>query len=123
MPPATTASSDESTGQFFLRWSESPGLPVREEPIEMIESEWPEPRIRSAFQVREGTEAFLIGNGYTENGIIRSCLREGNSFLLTLSISSECISTEFLPHYDPGLLAVDEFLTEEEETKILESLK
>src|SRR5205807_1454779 len=67
-------------------------------------------------------KVFLIGNHYTKNGIVRSCHEEGDSFLLTILIDSEHSGPELLPEYDPGLFGVDDFLTEEEESKILEGL-
>ena len=122
MSAATIASQAQGAGQCFLRWSDSPELPIREEPVEVIEVSSSEPVIRSALMISEGTKVFLIGSGYSGNGIVRSCQREGNSFLLTIRINTEYMQPELPPLYDPGLFAVDSFLTEEEEAKILASL-
>ena len=122
MSDATIASQAESADQFYLRWSDSPESPFREEPVEVIGLYSSEPVVRSARRVSEETEVFLIGKKYTGNGIVRSCQSEGPNFLLTIHIGSEYMTPELLPEYDPGLFAVDDFLTEEEEAKILESL-
>ena len=71
--------------------------------------------------VSELTHVHLIGKNYTGNGIIQSCRKEGNSYILTILMTTELALPE-LPERDPGVFAVDDFLTEEEETKILESL-
>ena len=88
----------------------------------MIKLQASESFVRSGLWVPEETRVFLTGKDYTGNGIVRFCQEEGNSFVLTIHIVSEYTTPDLLPEYDPGLLAVDEFLTEEEEAKILDSL-
>ena len=122
MSAVAIASQAKDGEPFYLRWCDNPELPFREEPVELVGLQSSESVIRSALRVGEETEVFLIGKRYTGNGIVRSCQREGNSFLLTIRIGSEFKTPELLPDYDPGVLAVDDFLTEEEEAKILESL-
>ncbi len=122
MSAATIASQAQGAGQCFLRWSDGPELPVREEPVEVVGVSSSEPLIRSALMVIEETKVFLIGSGYSGNGIVRSCQKEGNSFLLTIGINTESMQPELPTAYDPGLFAIDDFLTEEDEDKILASL-
>jgi hypothetical protein len=122
MPTATIPNQVENADQLFLRWSDDPTLPMREQRVEMVGLYSSESVIRSALRINEKTKVLLIGNHYTRNGIVRSCREEGDSFLLTILIDSEHSGPELLPEYDPGLFGVDDFLTEEEESKILEGL-
>ena len=123
MLTAIIASSAGRGDQLFLRWSDHPDLPVREEPVEVIGCDLPELLIRSACRVSVDTEVFLVGSRDTQSGFVRACRSEGEGFLLAIHIGSESIMPKLLPQYDPGHFAVDDFLTEEEEAKILESLK
>ena len=122
MSAATIASQVGSVDQLFLRWSDDPTLPTREERVEVIEIHSSESLIRSPFRIDEETQVYLIGKHYTGTGIIRSCNKKGSSFILTILMDTECFLSEFLDKPDPGVFAVDSFLTEEEEIKILESL-
>jgi hypothetical protein len=122
MPTATVPNQVENADQLFLRWSDDPTLPMREQRVEMVRLYSSESIIRSALRINEKTKVLLIGNHYTRNGIVRSCREEGDSFLLTILIDPEHSGPELLPEYDPGLFGVDDFLTEEEESKILEDL-
>ena len=108
--------------QLLLRWSEDPASPLREQQVEMVRLHVTESVIRSALRISENTKVYIIGKDYTGSGIVRSCRQEGGHFLLTISVDSERSGPELLPERDPGLFAVDDFLTEEEEAKILENL-
>ena len=112
------ASQPKSADQLLLRWSDYPELPVREEAVEVIGLDACQFVIRSNLRVNEKTPVYLIGNTYTGNGIVRSCRPEGIRFVLTVEATADAP----LPERDPGLFAIDDFLTEEEEAKILESL-
>ena len=123
MSTAAVPNQVRNADQLFLRWCDDPSLPMRVQPVEMVGLCTSESIIRSALKVNEKTKVFLIGNHYTKNGIVRSCHEEGDSFLLTILTDLEHPGPELLPEHDPGLFAVDDFLTEEEESKILESLR
>ncbi len=123
MSAAAIAGPLGSTDQVVLRWSDNSELPVREETVEILESCFPESIVRSSLQVSEETYVYLIGKDYTGNGIIQSCRSEGNEFILTILMTSDFPLPELSIKPDPGVFAIDEFLTEEEELKILESLR
>jgi len=58
------------------------------------------------------------------NGIVRFCRPDNNSYLVTVSTQDVPDETFDIRYFrDPGSLAIDDFLTEEEEAKILESLQ
>jgi hypothetical protein len=80
--------------------------------------------VRAPRRVGEDTPVTLVATGYTVNGIVRFCRADKESYLITVStceISDDQLKTAHF--HDPGALAVDDFLTEEEEAKILESLQ
>jgi hypothetical protein len=110
---ATITGQVENSDQSLLRWSEDPASPLREEQVEVVRFCLSESVIRSALRIRENTSVYIIGKHYTGNGIVRSCREEGEGFLLTIRVETE---------HDPGIFAVDDFLTEEEESRILEGL-
>jgi hypothetical protein len=58
---------------------------------------------------------------FTRTGIIRARRPEAALFRLTLNISNDAGSVP-VPVADPGILAVENFLTDEQEREILESL-
>ncbi len=87
----------------------------------MLRSRFQEAVIRSACRVREDTPVQLIGKQYTGEGIVRSCREEGESFILRISMGAD-IMIPYISERDPGVLAAEDFLTEEQEAKILEDL-
>jgi hypothetical protein len=110
---ATITGQVGNADQLLLRWSENPALPLREEQVEVVRFCLSESVIRSALRISENTQVYIIGKHYTGSGIVRSCHQEGEGFLLTIYVGMEA---------DPGVFAVDDFLTEEEEFRILEGL-
>jgi hypothetical protein len=109
--------------QALLCWSEAPNFPAREEFVQVLETHSQEAVIKSTLEVSEQTKVTLIGKDYTGIGIVKSCRGQGENFILTISMSDE--STSAPPHAerDPGVLAVDSFLTEDEEEQILKDLE
>ena len=122
MSAAAIAGPLRSVDQVVLRWSDNPELPVREETVQILELRFPESIVRSSLQFSEETHVYLIGKDYTGNGIIQSCRSDGNEFILTILMTSDSLLPELSMKPDPGVFAIDEFLTEEEELKILQSL-
>lgn len=71
----------------------------------------------------EKTKVTLIGKDYTGIGIVKSCRRDGENFILSIGLTEEFIQAALPSDADPGALVVDDFVTEEQETKILEGLQ
>ncbi len=118
---SSTSSSPESSEQLLLlRWSEAPNRPSREEFVQLIEAHLSQAVIRSALKLTEETKVYLLGQKYKGNGIVRSCRRQGDHFILTIWIGNENPLGAPASEIDPGVLAVEDFLTEEQERKILE---
>lgn len=106
-----------------LRWSETPYSPSREEPVDIVQARPAETLIRSALQVTEKTRVYLIKNGYTRIGIVKSCWADCGLFLVQIAtVSSGSLGLAAKQPADPGALAVDDFVTEEEEAEILGNL-
>jgi hypothetical protein len=114
---ATTAAS-ECSGQMLLLWSEEANSISRKEPVEVLETRLEEVVIRSARRVRESTQVYLMGKQYTGNGIVRSCRNNDNSFILTVQINEDSLFARN-SELDPGIFAVEDFLTEQQEAEIL----
>lgn len=91
--------------------------------MQVLESHPREALISSALEVSEETKVALIGKDYTGIGIVKSCRRDGENFILSIGLTEESRRTSLPSALDPGALVVDDFLTEEQETKILEGLQ
>jgi hypothetical protein len=109
--------------QALLCWSEAPNFPAREEFVQVLETHSQEAVIKSTLEVSEQTKVTLIGKDYTGIGIVKSCRGEGKNFIVTISMGNENAPGGPTVDRDPGVLAVDSFLTEEEEAKILQDLE
>jgi len=124
MSPSSYTRLKASFGEIILRWAYSPSAPAIELPVEIVdEKDW-EPIIRASLRIAEATPVTLVANDYTVNGIVRFCRADKNSYLITVATqdgSDERPATAYFR--DPGSLVLDDFLTEEEEAKILESLE
>lgn len=108
--------------QALLCWSEAPHSPVREEFVQVLDSYGQDAVIKSTLKVSEQTKVTLIGKDYTGIGIVKSCRGEGTNFIVTISMAhDEAVDASALDR-DPGVLSIDSFLTEDEETKILQDL-
>jgi hypothetical protein len=109
--------------QALLCWSDAPNSPLREEFVQILRSHLPEAVIRCSLEVSEKTKVTLIGKDYTGIGIVKSCRRDGENFILSIGLTEEFIRAALPSDADPGALVVDDFVTEEQETKILEGLQ
>jgi hypothetical protein len=116
---ASSCSLDESD-KLLLRWSEDAFSPSREELVQMLETRGSEAVISSSLSVLEKTEVFLIGKYSTESGVVRSCRPSGGKYIVTISIHSQKPNP---PDIDPGLLALDSWMTEEQEKAILDQIE
>ena len=89
----------------------------------MLESHASEAVIKIALSIDVKTKVKLIGRDYTGIGIVRSCRKDGKNFILTIQVDANPRTSRVPLDRDPGVLAVDTFLTEEEEEKILNDLE
>jgi len=125
MSPRIGPSGKRRPDQVLLRWSDTPDSPSHEQFVEMIESRSSEAVIRSASKVDEKTKVHLIGRFYTANGMVRSCHEDRGEFIVTIVMSRNPLMRETegrLPN-EPGLFAIESWLTEEAEDRILEGLE
>ncbi len=121
--PFNRSTSFRQSNRARLCWSDPPNSPVQEEFVSILESHPMEALISSTLRVSEETKVTLIGKDYTGIGIVKSCRRDGENFILSIGLTAKSAQTTLPPGADPGALVVDDFLTEEQETKILESLE
>ena len=124
MSPGNTTRLKADSSKIILRSADSTSVPGFELPVEIVVDDESEPIIRAPLAVGEDTRVTLVANDYMVNGIVRFCRADRNSYLITIvtqHASGERSDTGYFR--DPGTLAVDDFLTEEEEAKILESLE
>lgn len=110
----------EDSDKLLLRWSEDAFSPSREEVVEILESRVSEAVIRSDLQVVEKTKVDLVGKNSTESGIVRSCRPSGEKYIVTISMNPQGPSSG--PEFDPGVLMIDNFMTEDQEAAILEEV-
>jgi len=116
-----TSSPSKNSGRALLRWSE-PGSPSREAVVQVVERHVSEAVIRCGLQLTKKTKVYLMGEKFTTMGTIRSCRHKGPQFLLTIRTSGTDFTSSTASLLDPGILAVEDFLTEEQEEQILAGL-
>jgi hypothetical protein len=110
----------DGSNQVLLRWSDPPNSPFCEEFVQMLKTGISEAIVCSALKFREETAVSLVGSYYNESGTVRSCKPEGTKFIVTIRIKAHVPAPKY--GIDPGVFAIDNFLTEEQELKILEEL-
>jgi hypothetical protein len=121
--PVHTPIRSECLEKVWLRWSEAANSTSREEFAELIQTHPTEALIRCSPRLRKDTQVYLIVPGrYKMSGVVASCRKEGNSFIVRIVIN-ENLNPQHRSELDPGILIVDDFLTEEEEAKILKALE
>ena len=106
------------SGQLLLLWTDTLDFASRREFGHLLETHRNEAVIRSANKIGENAQVYLMGKQYTGNGIVSSCHQEDSSFILTIQIDD----TSLIRHnseLDPGIFAVEDFLTEQQEAEIL----
>jgi hypothetical protein len=107
--------------QVLLSWSDSPDSPKKQELGQIITVHASDAVIRSAVPIMVNTTIQVTGKYYTGNGIVRSCTKENTGYILTLTQSDDFPSQG--SNRDPGVIAVENFLTEEQEAQIHKGLK
>lgn len=117
----STSSPFKTSDQVLLRWSER-NSPRREVIAQVVETHASEAVIRCGLQLTKKTKVYLMGDKFTRTGIVRACRSEGAHFLLTIRAVNEDFHASIASVFDPGIRAVEDFLTEEQEQKILEAL-
>ena len=117
MQVSSNVSSIACSNYAVLRWSEGPQAQPREELVEVIKDQVSQTIVRSSLRLNRETVVTLVGKNYTEEGVVQCCQSEDTWFLLTLVGKLPNRDAGFLP--DPGVFAVDGFLTEDQEAAIL----
>lgn len=105
------------TGCLILRWSETCDSAFHEHLVEVISSQQAETVIRSPISLQEQTPVILLE--IKANGIVRSCHKEGSGFIVTISAKDEINRFSSGSQRDPGLVSVDDFLSEAQEAELL----
>lgn len=120
MQVSSNVSSIACSNYAVLRWLEGPQAQPREELVEVIKDQVSQTIVRSSLRLNRETVVTLVGKDYTEQGVVQCCQSEDTWFLLTLVNKLPDREAGFLP--DPGVFAVDGFLTEEQEAAILREI-
>jgi hypothetical protein len=116
---SSTSSGDPD--QLLLRWSGDPNSSSHEEFVDVLSRQLSKIVVRSACRVAEDTPVFLAGRKFSANGRADSCQRVASSFILGILIEQES-HIQLESDWDPGVLAIDDYLTEEQEAEILANL-
>jgi hypothetical protein len=107
---------------LLLRWSEAPDSPPRQAPVHLVDTHVTDAIIRCELCIAEKTKVYLIGKNYTASGIINNCQNEGSYFLMTIGFIEGGSPKKLPSTFDPGVLDVEQWLTEEAEEQILKDL-
>src|SRR5436305_9218407 len=123
MSPSSTTRLRAYSNKIILRWADSPTATALELPVEIVDEKDSEPIVRAPVKIGEETPVTLVADDYMVNGIVRFCRADRNSYLITVTTQDVSDERPGTVHFrDPGALVIDDFLTEDEEAKILESL-
>ena len=106
---------------LLLSWSEAPQSPLQQACVDLIDAHSVEAVIRSHKQVAEKTRVYLSQTGYIREGIVLSCKSDDNHFILAVCMLDDLHPRATEP--DPGCLVVEDFLTEEQEERLLSELE
>ncbi len=122
---SSTGPNRQSCSQSaLLRWCEQSGFPSQEQIVEVTQALPSQAIILSLSNIKVGTEVHLAGRNYEATGIVRSCVAQGSSFIITVLITHDRsrVGSDLLL-FDPGLFVVDSFLSDEAETRILDEFE
>jgi hypothetical protein len=111
--------SPEDSSAVLLRWSDAPDRPWREILAKVLHSDAYGATICSSLRLTEETEVRLLRDRRCDCGIVRACREEGSEFILTIWLTESSVPRSEEPDRDPGVLVVEDFLTEEQEERIL----
>lgn len=105
----------------LMQWYEVPGTALRQEMVELLQAQPSEAVIRSAVKLSVNTRVYLKTSTHVWNGIVLSCRPEDLHFVVAIAPrKGEHITTAFA--VDPGVLDVENFMTEEQEQAVLDQL-
>ncbi len=119
MPSIAHTSSQPD--QVLIRWSEAPNAPAHEDLAEIVQICPSKTVVRSAYQIDANTRVYLIKNGYTRIGIVKSCQKDEGTFLMEIDVAASD-PLDWVYTVDPGVFGVEEWITEEQENEILKDL-
>jgi hypothetical protein len=122
MSAAQDDSDSDEPPPALLRWVEFDLVNSREEPVEILASHFFEATVSSSVQLVSNTQVDLIAAHYTEKGTVRSCLADGAKFIVTIRLFPEQRNPPLGSQRDPGVFAVNDFLTEEQELRIVQEI-
>lgn len=106
----------------FVRWYDVESAKYQEDPIEILSEENSKATIWTAFGLLQETPVYIKTDSYTGNGIVTSAIPEDKGYRVIIRLDREDMLNPYSSEIDPGVFALERFLTEEEENKILESL-
>ena len=121
MSVSATTAAPECSGQMLLLWCDEANSASLKQPVDLLEIRLEEVITRSVRKIREGTQVYLMGKQYTGIGIVHSCRKDDKSFILTIQIDEDSLFRH-KSELDPGIFAVEDFLTEQQEAEILTRL-
>lgn len=113
---------DSDYDQVLLRWREGPSQTAREAHAAMLTMRLREAVVSCGLPFDEHTEVQIIAAGYRESGVIHSCHEEAGHFILSIWITSAPLLENSGFRRDPGVFAIEDFITEEEADKLLDEL-
>lgn len=114
--------SQKKYTQITLQWYGQSATP-HERVVDLLDREGKSALISSPLRLDESTEVVLVHAGVSEAGFVSSCREEGQNFLINIRLSSpDALSSRAEFQRDPGALVVDNFLTLEDEERILQDL-
>jgi hypothetical protein len=116
-------SGEDDPSPVLLRWSDVPGGNPREESVQVVDAHLSEAVVSSPIEFVSETPVNLVGFGHIEKGVVRFCRAEGAKFILTISLHPNHPHPLVLSERDPGVFAVENFITEEQELLILQELE
>lgn len=106
----------------LVRWSEHLGGLSQEESVVVVSEADQAIRVCTSRPLKETTPVYIWGARNSGNGIVRSCFPDGRNYIVLIEWNREEMLRFGSSNIDPGVFAIDGFLTEEQEDKILESL-
>ncbi len=110
------------SGQLLLRWSDSSHCASHEEFVDVLSRQFSKIVVRSISEVAENTPVYLTGKQYAANGTAGSCRKDASFFIIAIRIDNESVSQSVGSGWDPGIMSVENFVTEEQEDEILRNL-
>lgn len=109
--------------EALLRWFTASDAQPREVAVTLIGTNEAETILHCTTLIPEQTKVYLIGKNYTVTGIVNSCAQEESGFRIVIKLGKGDYLGYVGTPFDPGVLQVEEWLSEEAEDKILKDLE